>query len=47
MADDNLIFLHMEMLRAYRDVNRGSLKSKDRAVGHVICTEKVTDWAFS
>lgn len=40
------IFLHMEVLRAHRDVGRGSLK-KRRAVGHVTCTEKVADWAFS
>lgn len=40
------IFLHMEVLRAHRDVGRGSLK-KRRAVGHVTCTELVADWAFS
>lgn len=40
------IFLHMEVLRAHRDVGRGSIK-KRRAVGHVTCTEKVADWAFS
>ena len=42
------IFLHMEVLRAHRDVGRGSLKKREgRAVGHVTCTEKVADWAFS
>jgi hypothetical protein len=40
------IFLHMEVLRAHRDVGRGSLK-KRRVVGHVTRTEKVADWAFS
>lgn len=41
------IFLHMEVLRAHRDVGKGSLKSEGRAVGHVTCTELVADWAFS
>lgn len=41
------IFLHMEVLRAHSDVGRGSLKSEGRAVGHVTCTDKVADWAFS
>lgn len=40
------IFLHMEVLRAHRNVGKGSLK-KRRAVGHVTCTELVADWAFS
>lgn len=41
------ILLHMEVLRAHRDVGKGSLKSEGRAVGHVTCTELVADWAFS
>ncbi|KAI3666089.1 hypothetical protein L1987_89426 [Smallanthus sonchifolius] len=41
------IFLHMEVLRAHRDVGRGSLKkAKAELVGHVTCTELVADWAF-